>query len=73
LYECNPMALIIEQAGGVASDGFNRILDIEPTELHQRVAIFIGSPKMVRKAEEFMAEFSPVAEIKEKTIATQSA
>jgi len=60
LYECNPMALIIEQAGGVASDGLNRILDIEPTALHERTSIFIGSPKMVRKAEAFMAEFSPV-------------
>ncbi len=63
LYECSPLAFIIEQAGGVASDGLNRILDIEPMELHQRVSIFIGSPKMVRKAEEFMAEFSPVKKI----------
>lgn len=60
LYECNPMAFIIEQAGGVASDGFNRILEIEPTALHQRTSIFIGSPKMVKMAEELMAEFSPV-------------
>ncbi|MEE1944698.1 class 1 fructose-bisphosphatase [Pedobacter sp. KR3-3] len=60
LYECNPMAFIIEQAGGVASDGLNRILDIEPTELHQRTAIFIGSPKMVQMAEALMAEHSPV-------------
>ncbi|WP_316767722.1 class 1 fructose-bisphosphatase [Pedobacter frigiditerrae] len=60
LYECNPMAFIIEQAGGVASDGLNRILDMQPKELHQRTSIFIGSPKMVKKAEEFMAEFSPV-------------
>lgn len=60
LYECSPLAFIIEQAGGVASDGLNRILDIEPTELHQRVAIFIGSPKMVKKAEDLMAEFSPL-------------
>lgn len=58
LYECNPMAFIIEQAGGVASDGFNRILDIEPTELHQRTSIFIGSPDMVKVAEDFMVEFS---------------
>jgi fructose-1,6-bisphosphatase I len=58
LYECNPMAFIIEQAGGVASDGFNRILDIEPTELHQRTSIFIGSPAMVKVAEDLMTEFS---------------
>jgi len=73
LYECNPMAFIIEQAGGTASDGYNRILDIEPTELHQRVAIFIGSPKMVKKAEEFMAEFSPVEKLQERTEVTISA
>jgi fructose-1,6-bisphosphatase I len=54
LYECNPMAFIIEQAGGKASTGFDRILDINPTELHQRVPIFIGSKKMVEKAEEMM-------------------
>jgi len=56
LYECNPMAFIVEQAGGVASDGYNRILDIAPTALHQRVAIFIGSAKMVRTAEQMMLE-----------------
>lgn len=55
LYECNPMAFIAEQAGGKASDGFNRILDIKPTELHQRVPFFCGSKNMVEKAEEFMA------------------
>lgn len=54
LYECNPMAYIAEQAGGKASDGFNRIMDITPTELHQRVPFFCGSVKMVEKAEEFM-------------------
>ena len=55
LYECNPMAFIAEQAGGKASDGFSRILDIEPQELHQRVPFFCGSKEMVEKAEEFMA------------------
>lgn len=59
IYECNPMAFIVEQAGGVASDGFNRILDIEPTALHQRVPIFIGSENMVKTAEKLMAEYSP--------------
>ena len=56
LYECNPMAFIAEQAGGKASDGFNRILGIEPEELHQRVPFFCGSKEMVEKAEEFMAK-----------------
>lgn len=54
LYECNPMGFIVEQAGGKATDGFRRILEIEPTELHQRVPFFCGSIKMVEKAEEFM-------------------
>jgi fructose-1,6-bisphosphatase I len=59
VYECNPMAFLVEQAGGKASDGYNRILELEVTELHQRSAIFIGSENMVLKAEEMMACFSP--------------
>ncbi len=55
LYECNPIAFIMEQAGGKASDGYKRIMEIEPTELHQRVPFFCGSKNMVEKAEEFMA------------------
>ncbi|MEM9868190.1 MAG: class 1 fructose-bisphosphatase [Bacteroidota bacterium] len=55
LYECNPMAFLAEQAHGKASDGFGPIMDIQPTELHQRVPFFCGSKKMVEKAEEFMA------------------
>ncbi len=58
LYECNPMAFICEQAGGKATDGFTRIMDIAPSELHQRVPFFCGSKQMVEKAEEFMGEFS---------------
>ena len=54
LYECNPLAFIIEQAGGKASDGRNRILDLVPASLHQRTPLFIGSSEMVKKAEEFM-------------------
>jgi fructose-1,6-bisphosphatase I len=54
------MAFIVEQAGGVASDGFKRILDIEPLELHQRSSIFIGSEKMVRMAEQMMLKYTAV-------------
>jgi len=54
LYECNPFAFIVEQAGGKASDGINRILEIEPSELHQRVPFFCGSKNMVEKAESFI-------------------
>lgn len=50
MYECNPMAFIIEAAGGMASTGIERVLDVKPTELHQRVPIYIGSKNMVQKA-----------------------
>lgn len=56
LYECNPMAFLAEEANGKASDGFTRIMDIEPTELHQRVPFICGSKNMVDKVEEFMEE-----------------
>lgn len=58
LYECNPMALLAEQAGAKASDGYGRILEIQPAELHQRVPFFCGSLKMVEKAEGFMAKYA---------------
>ena len=57
LYEGNPMAFLAEQSGGLATDGYNRILDIIPTALHQRVPLFIGSKEMVEKAQDFMNEF----------------
>ncbi|XP_061880066.1 fructose-1,6-bisphosphatase 1-like [Entelurus aequoreus] len=47
LYEGNPMAFIIEQAGGAASTGFENILDIQPTNIHQRSAVAMGSPEDV--------------------------
>lgn len=56
LYECNPIAFLTEQAGGKATDGKQRILEIQPTELHQRVPIFCGSKKMVEKTEEFLSK-----------------
>lgn len=56
LYECNPMAFLAEQAGGKATNGYKRILELQPTELHQRVPFFCGSKNMVEKAEEFMSQ-----------------
>nr|MBX2845876.1 class 1 fructose-bisphosphatase [Saprospiraceae bacterium] len=53
LYECNPLAFIVEQAGGRSSDGFVRTLDEAPKALHQRVPLFIGSANMVKMAEEY--------------------
>jgi len=55
LYECAPMSFIVEQAGGKGSDGHQRILDITPTEIHQRVPLYIGSVEEVEKVEKFLA------------------
>ncbi len=53
MYECNALAFIAEQAGGKASDGKRRIMDLLPKDLHQRTPFFVGSQKMVVKAETF--------------------
>jgi len=55
LYECSPLAFLTEQAGGKASDGKQRIMEIKPTELHQRVPYFVGNTEMVEKLEDFIA------------------
>ncbi len=60
LYECNPLAFITEQAGGKASNGKSRILQLQPDEIHQRSPLFIGSFEMVEKAEEFMLKYSQI-------------
>ena len=57
MYENIPLAFIAEQAGGKASDGKNRIMTVQPQELHQRTPLFIGSKNMVEKAEEYMARY----------------
>jgi len=54
LYECNPLAFIAEQAGGLATTGRQRIMEIEPTKLHQRVSYFVGSKQMMEKAMSFL-------------------
>jgi fructose-1,6-bisphosphatase I len=59
LYECCPVAFLAEQAGGKASDGFRRILDIQPTGLHERSPIFVGPTDMVEQAEKLMQLYSP--------------
>jgi fructose-1,6-bisphosphatase I len=56
MYEANPMAFIVEQAGGAATDGKTRILDIQPHTLHQRVAVFIGSRNEVQRVTEYHAD-----------------
>ena len=49
VYEANPLSMLVEQAGGAATDGRTRILDIKPEKLHQRCPLFIGSKKMVEQ------------------------
>ena len=66
LYEANPLAFIIEQAGGKATDGFKRILELDMKELHQRTPLFLGSADMVDMAGEYMKKYSDVKAV-EKT------
>ena len=54
LYECNPIAFICEQAGGLALNGEKNILDIEPKELHQRTSFYCGSEKMIQQFQKFI-------------------
>ncbi|MDB5776949.1 MAG: fructose-6-bisphosphatase family protein [Herbaspirillum sp.] len=56
MYEANPMAFIVEQAGGAATDGTQRILDIQPTKLHQRVPVFLGSKNEVERVTAYHRE-----------------
>jgi fructose-1,6-bisphosphatase I len=53
LYECAPMAMIMEQAGGAGSTGSGRILNVRPTEIHQRVPTFLGSTENVYEVDQF--------------------
>jgi fructose-1,6-bisphosphatase I len=56
MYEANPMAFIVEQAGGAATDGTKRILEIEPTALHQRVGVILGSKNEVDRVTRYHKE-----------------
>jgi fructose-1,6-bisphosphatase I len=57
LYECAPIAYLLEQAGGAASNGVSPILDIIPTEVHQRAPFFGGSAENVRDLEDFIGRY----------------
>lgn len=59
LYECNPIAFIAEQAGGKASDGFGRIMEIQPENLHERAPFFTGPKAMVNQIEQYLRETTP--------------
>lgn len=58
MYECNPLSYIIEQAGGKATDGKGRIMDIQPDAIHQCVPIYIGSPDNVEMAASFLEKYA---------------
>jgi fructose-1,6-bisphosphatase I len=55
MYECNPLAFLVERAGGAASNGHKRIMEIAPDALHQRTPLFIGSKEEVKLAERFVS------------------
>jgi fructose-1,6-bisphosphatase I len=57
MYEANPMAFILEQAGGACSTGRQRMLEVTPTALHQRVPVFLGSRNEVAEAERYHQGF----------------
>jgi fructose-1,6-bisphosphatase I len=57
MYEANPMSMIVEQAGGASTDGKQRMLDVQPTSLHQRVAVFLGSKNEVELVTRYHSEF----------------
>lgn len=59
-YECNPMAFLAEQAGGTATDGKRRILEIEPQEIHERTPLYTGSKNMMTKVSEFLDFFGNI-------------
>jgi fructose-1,6-bisphosphatase len=56
MYECNPLGMLVEQAGGRASTGYEPLLQIQPTSRHQRVPFVCGSSEDVEEAMQFMAE-----------------
>lgn len=61
MYECNPLAFIVEQAGGKSSNGARRTMEIEPKTPHERCPIFIGSKELVERAEACLAQEQPAA------------
>lgn len=60
MYECNPLSFIIEQAGGMATDGSKRIMELEPAKIHEQTPIYIGSKKNVKTVMEFLEEYKSV-------------
>jgi fructose-1,6-bisphosphatase I len=61
MYEANPMSFLVEQAGGAASTGRARLLDVQPSALHQRVPVFLGSKREVEAAARYHLDHDGVA------------
>jgi fructose-1,6-bisphosphatase I len=59
LYECAPMSFLAEQAGGKGTTGVQRVLDVQPDKVHQRVPLFVGSKSEVEYLESFMVRHPP--------------
>jgi len=68
LYEANPLAFIAEQAGGMATDGHRRIMDLEATELHQRTPLYLGSKAEVETVAEFAPAEPPYANYRRRAV-----
>ncbi|NLR90830.1 MULTISPECIES: class 1 fructose-bisphosphatase [Flammeovirga] len=68
LYECNALAFLAEQSGGMATDGYQRILEIKPEHFHERTPFYVGSPKMVKEAMEHLNEYEEEEVVSVKTI-----
>ncbi|OHX68358.1 class 1 fructose-bisphosphatase [Flammeovirga pacifica] len=62
LYECNALAFLAEQSGGVATNGYQRILELKPTELHERTPLYVGSKKMVEEAMKCLKQYEKVTQ-----------
>ena len=61
MYECSSLAFIVEQAGGMASTGTERIMELKPSKIHEQAPIFIGSKKMVEKVESLYKDFVKIS------------
>jgi fructose-1,6-bisphosphatase I len=61
MYEANPMSWLIEQAGGAATNGRQRILDLQPSQLHERVSVVLGSKNEVQRVTQYHLDATPKA------------
>lgn len=73
MYECNPLAFIVEQAGGKSSNGYRRTMEIEPSAPHERCPVFIGSKELVEQVEAFLAKEDEQADATKKATTKESA